>query len=63
MIVLKQNIAVLRFLLSDNIHFSLESTQHEAHKSIKVEVEQKRKLVKLIFVLQEQSAGSAMDQG
>lgn len=55
-------IAVLLSLLPDNSHFFQKSTQHEAHKSIK-EVEQKRKLVKLIYILQEHSAGSAMDQG
>lgn len=60
--VLEQNIAVLLSLLTDNSHFFPESTQHEAHKSMK-EVEQKRKLVKLTYVLQEHSAGSAMDQG
>lgn len=63
MIVLKQNIAVLLSLLPDNVHSSPESMQHEAHKSIKTKVEQKRKLVKLIFALQEYSASSAMDQG
>lgn len=59
MIVLKQNIAVLLSLPPDNINCSTKSTQHEAHKSIKTEVEQKRKSVKLIFVPREHSAGSA----
>lgn len=37
--------------------------QHEAHKSRKTKVEQKKKLVKLIFVLQKISLGSAKDRG
>lgn len=37
--------------------------QREAHKIIKAEPQQKRKLVKLMFALQEHSAGSATDRG
>lgn len=63
MIVLKQNIAMLLSLQPDNGHFYPESMQHEAHKTRKAEVEQQKKLVKLIFLLQKPSAGSAMDRG
>lgn len=61
-IVLKEDIVVLLSIQPDNGHFSPESMQHEAHTSRKTEVEQTKKLVKLIFVLEKPSAGSAMDR-
>lgn len=63
MILLKQDIDILLSLLPDNTNFSPESMQHEITKDEYQEVEHKRKLVKLVSVLQEHSAGSAMDQG
>lgn len=60
-ILLKQNIAILLSLQPDNGHFSPGPMQHEAHKNRKTEVEQKKKLFKLIFVLQKTCSGSAKD--